>query len=286
MTAVEDKLRQRAAELLESGQVVAVIGWEKGRFSNQTTPCFIDDASQVDRLIYNRHCVNALGKYVLDYRNKGTVALCTRGCESRAVNRMIEDNQLKREDVYLLGLPCEGMVYRADESQMLKKCAECRHQAPVVYDEMRAEAAPDRTPARPLRHGRAPGEHVARDPRGRVPRHLQQVHPLLRPAATCAVLHRAKDSLRGPAACRLAGQAEQPEREPLLRADRAFHISDRCIECGECERVCPMDLPLMLINRKLIEDMNDLFGEFESGMDTNNADVLRNYKLDDVEEFM
>ena len=47
-----------------------------------------------------------------------------------------------------------------------------------------------------------------------------------------------------------------------------------------------MNLPLMLINRKLIKDMNDLFGEFESGMDTNNADVLRNYKLDDVEEFM
>ena len=55
---------------------------------------------------------------------------------------------------------------------------------------------------------------------------------------------------------------------------RAFHIGDRCIECGECERVCPMNLPLMLINRKLIKDMNELFGEFESGMDTNNADVL------------
>lgn len=69
---------------------------------------------------------------------------------------------------------------------------------------------------------------------------------------------------------------------------RVMHIGDRCIECGECERVCPMDLPLMAINRKVVRDMNDLFGEFEAGMETEEPKevALGTYKLDDVEEFM
>ncbi len=32
---------------------------------------------------------------------------------------------------------------------------------------------------------------------------------------------------------------------------RALHMAGRCVECGECERVCPVDIPLMLLNEKL-----------------------------------
>ena len=66
-----------------------------------------------------------------------------------------------------------------------------------------------------------------------------------------------------------------------------MHIGDRCIECGECERVCPMDLPLMTMNRKVIRDMNELFGEFESGMAIGEPkEKLMTYELSDPEEFM
>ncbi|MBK9968974.1 MAG: 4Fe-4S dicluster domain-containing protein [Holophagales bacterium] len=32
---------------------------------------------------------------------------------------------------------------------------------------------------------------------------------------------------------------------------RALHQAGRCIDCGECERACPVDIPLGLLNRKL-----------------------------------
>ena len=68
---------------------------------------------------------------------------------------------------------------------------------------------------------------------------------------------------------------------------RVMHIGDRCIECGECERVCPMDLPLMKLNRKVIQDLNDLFGEFESSMSLDEGpEPLITYDLADREEFM
>ena len=41
---------------------------------------------------------------------------------------------------------------------------------------------------------------------------------------------------------------------------RAFHLAGRCISCSECERVCPMDLPLSLLNRRLVREVEALFG--------------------------
>lgn len=42
----------------------------------------------------------------------------------------------------------------------------------------------------------------------------------------------------------------------------------------------------MSLNRELVKDMNELFGEYESDMTTENPDVLRTYDLNDLEEFM
>ncbi|MDO5357798.1 MAG: 4Fe-4S dicluster domain-containing protein [Slackia faecicanis] len=64
-------------------------------------------------------------------------------------------------------------------------------------------------------------------------------------------------------------------------------MGDRCIECGECERVCPMDLPLMSLVHKQVRDIDRLFGPYEGGgLSDGGPDPLRTYRTDDVEEFM
>ena len=46
-----------------------------------------------------------------------------------------------------------------------------------------------------------------------------------------------------------------------------MHLAGRCVECNECERVCPMDIPLSLLNRKLVKEVSELFGH-RGGMTT------------------
>jgi len=45
---------------------------------------------------------------------------------------------------------------------------------------------------------------------------------------------------------------------------RSFHVADKCVECGECERSCPAEIPLLALRKMVSRDMRDLFG-FTSG---------------------
>ena len=42
----------------------------------------------------------------------------------------------------------------------------------------------------------------------------------------------------------------------------------------------------MLMNKKYIKDINDLFGAYDAGIDIEAPAPLGSYKLDDPEEFM
>ena len=71
--------------------------------------------------------------------------------------------------------------------------------------------------------------------------------------------------------------------ENMFHIIRAFHVAGRCTDCGECSRVCPQQIPLHLLNRKFIKDIDELYGEYQAGEDTESRAPLTNYKMDDVE---
>ena len=292
MPAIEEKLRKRAGELLESGEVIEVIAWGKGRFSNQTTPLFVTDANRANDIVFNDYCVNTLGKYALSERAagkpEGKLALCVRGCDSRAINRMIADKQISRENLYLLGIPCSGMKNRLND-ELLAKCAACTHRNPVVYDELLGDEIAEMS-AEEARRSRF-GEVEALEALSREERlaHFSEVYDRcircyacreVCPVCTCRECF--VDQLRAG----WQGKQNNLNENRFYNLTRVFHIGDRCIECGECARACPMDLPLMEINHKWIRDLNTLFAADEEGLIDQLDNALGRYDLHDIEEFM
>ena len=71
--------------------------------------------------------------------------------------------------------------------------------------------------------------------------------------------------------------------EKMFHLIRAFHVAGRCTDCGECSRVCPQGIPLHLLNRKLIKDINEFYGPFQAGEENDSPSPLTSYRLEDVE---
>ncbi len=64
---------------------------------------------------------------------------------------------------------------------------------------------------------------------------------------------------------------------------RAMHLAGRCIDCGECERVCPMGIPIRKLNRFLIKDAKERF-KVRAGMNVEDKPMFGDYDLADPEE--
>jgi coenzyme F420-reducing hydrogenase beta subunit len=288
--SIETQLRARAAELLTSGEVACVVGWGAGRLANQTTPVFVTSPEDCDKLVYGEYCVNTLSKYAKWEAAQGKLAICVRGCDSRGINRLIADNQVKREDVYLLGLPCTGCLDRAN-GEMLFKCSQCAHRDPVVCDEMLGSAVAE---SEEEREARAAARFKGMEGLSKMP-----------VAARKTFFDKAFDRCIRCYACREVcpcctcrecfvekhdvgweGKQYSLAENRFWSLTRVFHIADRCIECCECERVCPMNLPLMMLNRRIIKDMDELFAMPDAGLDASETPVLNTFSTNDVEEFM
>mgnify|MGYP000789958510 FL=1 len=71
--------------------------------------------------------------------------------------------------------------------------------------------------------------------------------------------------------------------ENMFHLIRSFHVAGRCTDCGECTRVCPQNIPLHLINRKYIKDINEFYGDYQAGSDLETRAPLNAYTFGDCE---
>lgn len=285
MSDITAKMRETAKELLEKGEVKYLIGWEKGRFPNQSPPAFIDYVGDVDRLVWDDYCLAGTAKYLLDDKfPEGKIGLFVRGCDSRAVNRLIQDNQVKRENLYLVGIPCAGKK-DPETGEEAKKCRECTHPNPVVFDVLIGEKVPEKD--KPERFD-AVNELEQKSPDEKYEYWAKQFDKCIRCYAcrnVCSACN-CRECYVDQHQVGWQGKQNNRAENQVFGLTRAMHIADRCIECGECERVCPMGIPLMELNRKLIKDLNELFGPYEAAVDLEVLPPLGLYKEDDPEKFM
>ena len=77
--------------------------------------------------------------------------------------------------------------------------------------------------------------------------------------------------------------AETSFEESLFHIVRAWHVAGRCTDCGECSRVCPQNIPLHLLNRKFIKDINEIYGPYQAGSDLETRPPMLTFKEEDPE---
>ncbi|MCW2278653.1 4Fe-4S dicluster domain-containing protein [Heliophilum fasciatum] len=297
-------MRTLARELLESGTVAGVYGWKKGSRPTLTSPLYIQDAAKADRLAYDQYAVSNLSALLLDHRNNDKKrAIFVKGCDSRGVVRLLQDQQITPEQVLVIGLPCPGMVDEA--GSLLTKCAECRFPNPVMADQVLGGVEVSKQPsaptgvtaeaARKVGVGSRAGERMAQVAQleGKTAAEkeaywAEQHDKCIRcyacrnvcPACNC------RDCIFDTEKKGWVSKAATSSANAFFAITRAMHVAGRCVDCGECERVCPMDIPIMTVNRKLQQDIEALFGPYDAGVDETVVPPLGRYQTDDPEEFL
>ena len=61
---------------------------------------------------------------------------------------------------------------------------------------------------------------------------------------------------------------------------RAYHLAGRCVECSACDQVCPMHIPLSLLNRKIAKEVQALF-DYTAGADAEIPPPLATFQKDE-----
>ncbi len=314
---MQSEMMKRASALLADGTVSRVLGWGKGEFVYDPTPTVFESAEALEKnFVYHDFCGSNLSKYLIKLsRAEGKTLVFLKPCDSYSFNQLLTEHRIKRENVYIVGIPCDGKLdpdavraagvegilqistegnsVKVDtlygeetlskEACLLERCKVCKSHEVVVFDEMLGENGNvnedcHRFDEVEKLEAMTPDERYDFW-RGELSRCIRcNACRNVCPACSCE-----QCVFDNPASGVSQKAAADSFEENMFHIIRAFHVAGRCTDCGECSRVCPQHIPLHLLNRKFIKDINTFYGEYQAGAEAGSRAPLVNFTKEDCE---
>ena len=315
---MEQRLRTEAKTLLEQDKVDYIIGFEPGILKFTTTPLITKDKDDIDRLVINSFIANNLAKFLTEL--KGRVGIVAKGCDSRSIVSLIQDSKVAREDVVILGVPCSGIIDLSKVEKLVGKdrdelddiaregdkvvittddkrtefsitealfdnCLGCELPTPQEYDILLGE------PTSPVAEIAASQTQIAR---------LKEMTPQKRwefwknEFSRCIRCYACRNVCPACFCQRCFVEETEPQwalpvpkwqDNLLFQVVRNIHVAGRCTDCGECERACPVNIPLRSLTKEMYDIVSDLF-QFKAGMDKDAPPLMTHYEQEEAEDLV
>jgi ferredoxin len=316
------ELREKVKKLFAEKTVELVIGWEKGSRALAATPALIDSPEGADRLIFDSTCGNNPAVYFTKdsrrlVKEGKKVGVVVKGCDARSLALYMAERQVKRENIVIIGLPCNGVVdsnkiaalvegrevlefseadgkitvkgrdfdLTVDAKDVLSSsCLACRYpdarECDVFMGEARGEVRNDERYAAIDEFEKLPPEE-----------RWEQMKEIYSRCIRCYACRNVCPSCycnecfvdqNDP---QWIGKTHEITDTMIFHIIRNLHVAGRCVECGACERACPMGLDLLLLNRKVAREMEERFG-YMTGVDAEAKPAMADFKEDEKQDFI
>ena len=288
------QIREIAAKLFAEGKIDVFVGYRTTGFDDNLVPALITGPEQVDSLVFTEKSVFNLVNYLkTEHTRRKRVGLVVKGCDSRSLNLMLTESQVKRENLYVVGIRCEGVT--DDKGQKMQNCVDCMVPDAVVADVTLtpsgtltgSEAAP------PASIGaykvNADVAQLAAMPLAERTAYFEEVFEnCIRCNAcrhSCPLCYCAKCCIDQETSTLYHGANTTSSAFHALMT-WSLHLAGRCVDCRNCEKACPSHLPLHLLHKQNEQVIFENFQEHLAGVVAGDRGAFYKYSLKDPDDFI
>ncbi len=265
-----DELRNKARELLEKGAVKVVIGYSEGSDKN-VRPIFIRNTDGIDRLIYDERCVQNLAVYLLkpEVKALGKPAIVATIPVMQTINQLSAECQISEDAVMVLGISKDGKILDLPDLKSMRSYI--------------SELPPELT--KEDIEGLEKIERLSSEERWNFwQEKFSSCIKCYACRAACPLCYCSRCTVE----CNQPQWIDVPSHQLgnfEWHVMRAMHLAGRCVNCGDCFRACPLDIPLNLLTKIIMRDIEKNFGK---NVNTENGPVypLSTYNVEDKENFI
>lgn len=315
MQKLAGAIQEAAKKLLEEKKVELVVGFTKGSLPLRSTPIFVRNPEDAAKLTWDASCENNLANYLRTRRDQ-KVAVVAKGCDIRAIVALINENQLVRDNLYIIGVPCGGMVDRGkldvllagkdlaeaevngdtvvlkgkgfEQSASLSDlmhdtCATCQYGNPVVADMVIGDPVPEKA-ADTFADVAAFEAKTPAERRAELAAEFSKCIRCYACRNACPMCY-CTECFVDCSTPAWIGKAADTADNLLFQTVRVFHSAGRCVDCGACDRACPMGINLRGMTRKMVKEVKELFGS-EAGIAIGEKGALSTFETDDPQPFL
>lgn len=287
-----------------------VIGWGLGYDQAHATPIFMKTPEDVDKLIWGPLNTMNCATYLPLFKGK-KVGVVVKGCDSRSVIELLQEKLIERDEVTIFSIPCEGTLdmgrvnaalgrytkideTRYDDASVTivadgkehrfcmtefaqGKCYTCVTPGAVVAD-IRFGIPVPVSPGDPIPPELALLDKMTLDERraywkGQMERCIR-CYACRNACPMCVCRDFCISDSRGP---HWMSQGSSAKDKLFFQTIHAVHLAGRCTLCGECQRACPMGIPILSLRQQIARSISALFDNYKSGMNPEAVPPLMTY---------
>ena len=263
-------LQNKVAGLFENGTINLMIGFQSA-LTKLPVPFFFNTASQADQLIFTPECKGNLAVYLhkTEVKQAKKVGLLANIATLRSLVQLTSENQLGDIEKTVLTINAQNEVVvfeNMDEVEVYVQAnfPEYSEEDKKLLEQLNAMSRTERWQYWTDQFSACVKCYACR-----------AVCPMCY-CSSCTVECNQPQWIK--VSSETSGNLE-------WHTTRAMHLAGRCINCGECGRICPVGIPVHLLTAQMNLDIEKEFGA-KTGFSCTSGYALNTFKAGDKEQFI